>query len=113
MRGLRFPIRKSRPARPGKDPRQDIVVTGPPDQMRTEGDRSQRGVVAGQDQLLGDRLGRRIGGVVPGRVGDRLVDAFQVLAREDDAGRAGVDQAPTPCCRQAAITVCVPTTLAR
>ena len=61
------PTDSPEPARAGAgdDPRKEVIVARPPDQMRSERDRGQIGRVGFEDRLFGECLRLWIGGLEP------------------------------------------------
>ena len=78
----------------GEDARDEVRIASAPDEVRTQGgDAEAGGVVGGEDSLLGEGLGVRVGAGEFLAVGEGFVGAGVALAVEDDAGGAGVNEA--------------------
>ena len=89
----REPIRRSRPdAGLGDDPRDEVVVARPPDQVRAQRDRGELRPVARPAPRARPRLGLRVGGIEVFGYGTDSSPPSMSPAVVNHARRPGVDQ---------------------
>jgi hypothetical protein len=77
----------------GEDARNEVRVTDPPDQMRSEGDGAKGGRIGGEDFAFGDGFGERIRAGAIGGERQGFIRIGEGLAVIDHARSAGVDKA--------------------
>ena len=74
-------------------PGKKVVVTGPPDQVRSQGDGGQVSLSVGrQHRCLGQRLGSGVSAEEPVGIRPRFICIDHVTSVENHAGAAGVDE---------------------
>ena len=76
----------------GQETGDEMLVSRPPNEMRTEGTSEEIRVISREYLLLRQGLGVRIMGQPAGWIRSGFIDVALISSREGDAGAAGVDQ---------------------